>query len=168
MTSKYVSTRAFRLFLYGQGAFDARCAFCHGLTRIFIGGDLRGLNLLYSTVHTVACSAASPASFLPCRARLSIAQSRHPHVRKRSEGSGVDTSSRWPGMGISREEKGKWLINEYDKVRVRCVYVTGMLCCWALSASVCPSLRLPFPPRGRARTRVCFACFFFFPDIFLV
>lgn len=51
--------------------------------------------------------------FTCCSVR--VAQTRPRHVRKRSEGSGFDTASRW--TDISREEKGKWLIQEYGKVR---------------------------------------------------
>lgn len=54
-----------------------------------------------------------------------VSQARPRHERKRSEGSGFDVASRW--TDISREEKGKWLIQEYGKVRV-CVSVFSGPC----------------------------------------
>ena len=82
---------------------------------------------------------------------LRAVQPRARHVRKRSEGSGFDTASRW--TDISREEKGKWLIQEYGKVSFGSswLWVVGS-CAWF----GCASPHLPFL---RARVYVVLFCF---------
>lgn len=75
-----------------------------------------------------------------------VAQARARHVRKRSEGSGFDTASRW--TDISREEKGKWLIQEYGKVRCAGHGWVVLVCRVKLFVLWCASCLVLSPPEG--------------------
>lgn len=72
-----------------------------------------------------------------CLVHVHAAQTRARHVRKRSEGSGFDTASRW--TDISREEKGKWLIQEYGKVSFGVAVGLGTMFDFRLPSSLSPA-----------------------------